>query len=483
MADFQRRLINEALSRDEQGDLKYSTVVWSDIKKSGKSAIGAAVTFYMGYHHPYSHLYCLANDGTQSADRIFSPIQRCIHLHKRANGLFHDLNPTTGKLKLPNQTTIEAVPCNAEGEAGAQPLMTTWSEIWGFNTPSKMRLWTEMTIPPTLYGRAIQWVESYAGERGKSLILEGLYDLGMKEGIPHPDFPDEPVWVVPTAKMLLYWNTTPRMPWQTDAYYADQRKKMSDAEFRRIHQNEWVSPVEAFVQQEWWDACRHEQGFAELKTTHTPVVIGVDAAYKNDCAALIAVSIHPDNADHVAVRRCKIYVPAQHEGALNLEMTVGKTLQQWFEEMNVVCVAYDEYAMQKMAQDYMMKYNVWFYPFSQHTGRAVADKTLYDYIMQRKIQWDGTDVNQMDRGQGVETLYKHVTQAGSESTKGGLRLRKLTQASKIDGAVALSMAVSRALSLNISNDEHNTQRLIARYQRGEITEQEFFDAIQRVQHG
>jgi len=40
---YQRDTLYEALSRDENGDYKYSIIIWSDIKKSIKSTIAAAV--------------------------------------------------------------------------------------------------------------------------------------------------------------------------------------------------------------------------------------------------------------------------------------------------------------------------------------------------------------------------------------------------------------------------------------------------------
>src|SRR5512143_1363717 len=43
LQDYQRDALREALSRDENGNFKYSIIVWSDIKKSAKSTIAASV--------------------------------------------------------------------------------------------------------------------------------------------------------------------------------------------------------------------------------------------------------------------------------------------------------------------------------------------------------------------------------------------------------------------------------------------------------
>src|SRR3972149_1057488 len=81
LATHQKRIINEALSRRSDGKLKYNTVLYSAPKKSGKTALSAAVTLYFGYHNRDSQIFCLANDGVQSTDRIYQPIKTVFRLH------------------------------------------------------------------------------------------------------------------------------------------------------------------------------------------------------------------------------------------------------------------------------------------------------------------------------------------------------------------------------------------------------------------
>lgn len=486
LAEHQRRLVNEALSRDSEGNLKYSTVIYSAIKKSGKSALSSAVTLYFAHHSPDSYVYCLANDGKQSADRLYGPIYRNFRLHRQLGGIFAKVEPYKTEVTLPNNTKIEAIPCDASGEAGAQPLFTAWSEVHAFTSEAKRRLWTEMTIPPTLYGRAMRWVESYAGHRGESDLLEQLYDMAVRDGSPHPDFLDlaeegDPVvWTNEAAGIFAYWDHTPRMVWQTPSYYAAEEKIQTPSEFARIHRNQWVSPLSTFVREEWWKACMKD--LKPLTDRSTPVVVGVDAAISNDSAALVAVTRDPDQPNQPAARACRIFTPPRGGGNIDLEKTVGDTIREWCEQWNVVCVAYDPYQMEHLIQNLRRKGIAWFYKFGQQTARSVADKALHDMIVSRTISWDSDGEGLSDSGPTVPSLYRHVIEAGKKETQERtLRLEKLTNTLKIDAAVALSMAASRCMDLNITNREGEEHDLLKRLQRGQISETQFLELIKKRQ--
>lgn len=499
LSTLQARIIDEALSRNENGLLKYTTVIYSTIKKSGKSALASAVGLYMAEQVPFGHVYCLGNDGKNSNDRLFTPMKTCITLHNRMGGLYKGIRASRAEVVLDNGTKIEAIPCDAAGEAGGEPTMTLFTELWGFDTDAKRHLFTEMTVPSTLFGLSIRWIETYAGYSGVSDLLEGLYEQAVKEGIPHPDFLDitsegEPVvWTNEAAGLFCYWDHEPRMPWQLgsegERYYQQEAKILDPTEFRRIHKNQWVSKTGAFIQPEWWDACQ-DQDIKPLTDSTVPVVVAIDAAETNDCAAIVAVTRHPLRPDtDVAVRACKIFKPSTLTSTILLEPTIGFTLLLWSLKWNIVVVGYDAYQMAKMAQDYkrgnltidpdkltklsaeigasktdealqLFKKSIqrWYCKFSQQTGRSVADKQLFDMIVHRQLGWNPNDNDTDIAARGnEETLTKHIKQAGSSSSKGQYRIEKLSDKMKIDAAVALSMASSLCLRLNLTNKETEIQ--------------------------
>jgi phage terminase large subunit-like protein len=481
LASHQKHIIDEALSKNPDGTFKYSTVIYSAPKKSGKSALASAVTLYFAYHNSDGDVYCLANDKTQSTDRIYLPIRKCFRIHRELGGIFSDINPSLTEVTLPNNTKIRAIPCDAAGEAGSQPLLSTWSELWAFETENKRRLWTEMTIPPTLEGYAMRWVESYAGFTGKSELLEQLYNMAVKQGEPHPDFDylinegKPAVFVNEAAGIFCYWDEVPRMVWQSQRYYAQQSLTLQPSEFLRIHRNQWVSPVDSFIQPETWNSCKKDLGL--IRDKKTPVILGVDGAISNDYAAIVGVTRDPDDNDSVAVRFCYIFTPQKSGGTIKISETVEPKIRELCKQYNVLCVAYDKYQLEDMAQRLRKDGIVWMYSFNQQGDRAVADKGLYDRVINHRIYWDANG-DGLDKNGDLPSLFQHITQAGTKTDNGKMRLEKLTDSAKIDAAVALSMATEKCMNLNIDNRESKVN-LAEKLRRGTLTD----DDINRLVEG
>lgn len=513
LADHQKRVINEALSK-VNGRFKYSTVIYSAPKKSGKSAIASAVALYMASKTPYGQIYCAANDGKNSKDRLYLPIWRALNFHQQRGLLHKDARVNQVEAFLSNYSHIEAIPCDASGEAGSEPTGVFFSEFWGYIEENKRRLFTEMTLPPTLYGKAIRWIESYAGFIGVSDLLWDLYTLG-KEGYPHPDFADltgrdgEPVvWVNPRARMFMYWDTVGRMLWQNDDYYREEAQILVDSEFQRIHENQWVSPLGSFVHATWWDACADSTIPKLLEGSNVPCVLGVDAAITGDCAAVVLVTRDPHNpATDVAIRYVKIFKPLPGH-PIKIEEQIGKEIRDLAKRFNIVCVAYDNYQMEGLAQNYR-RGNVtltqteigyykdrpaqeldnylaqesraaqrWFFQFGQNAPRAEADKRLHDMVIARQLHFDPNDQNSDINERGdEESLGLHIKQAGKKNSGNQMRIEKLADKAHIDAAVALSMAVDRCMTLEIDNRELHAEDLLREYKNNKITYEEYLERV------
>lgn len=517
-AAFAMRFVEETA----QELFKYTTIILSTIKKSGKSTLAAGCGLYVLQHTPYGEGYCLANDGSQGSDVLYGPIRRCVELHNEYGGIYKKVKAYGNSIRLPNHAEMGWLPCDAAGNAGKEPTATLWSEIWGFETPVKRKLFTEMTVPPTRFGRSVRIIDTYAGYSGTSLLLWDLYQQAVKEGQPHPDFLDLKsrgeyvVWENPAAGIFCYWDHEPRMPWQLGSegkmYYQQEARILEPLEYRRLHNNDWISPVGSFIQPEQIDACKDTTIPLELDP-RTPIVVTIDAAETNDCAAIFAFSRHHEFPDtDVSVRLGKIFKPEGPTGTILLEPTVGKTLLQWGLRYNIVVVGYDAYQLAKMTQDYRRgsltftpdellsllnewgragltleealdvyrgAVQQWYYKYSQQTERSVADKFFFDLIVHRRFHWNPNDTNNdiAERGD-AETLIKHIKQAGAGAANGKYRLQKLSNTLKIDAAVAAAMGSELCLRLNIDEPEtYDEDTLAASFRRGELDYDEYVRLI------
>lgn len=474
----QRWMLNEAHKRKPDGTFAYSTVVWSDIKKSAKSTIAAAVARYRAETTPFAEIFCIANDLKQAEGRVFAFAARSLELDPAYDKGIHYKGPAHRKITYPsNGSWIEAIPIDPTGEAGSNADLTVWSELWGSHHVAQQRMWAEMTIPPTKFGHSQRWVETYAGYFGESPVLWDLYQAAVKDGRPHPDAPEIEiahangatstlkVWENPDAELLLMWNDQPRLPWQTPAYYAQEAHSLPANENRRLHRNEWVSSVDTFVPPEWWDACAVRNPEAEVGNDpgglwdaandrpfppltpelRLPLVLAADASITSDNTALVGVTRHPDKDkhDHVVVRLARAWVPGGRANPMDYDRTLMPAIEEARESFNVIRVCYDEYQLHQSMTRLKRKNVVSVKAFGQGKDREIADKNLYDLIQERRIWW---------YADSQHALREHVMNANRKPgtlDRNKLRLIKRQETLPIDLAVALSMAAYEVLRLNV----------------------------------
>jgi len=138
LQDYQRDAIREALSKDENGLYKYSIIVWSDIKKSAKSSIAAAVVQYGLEHTEWGEYYIIANDLKQADSRVAHYLRRSIQLNADKSTKYS----TRGyKITSQNGSFAEAIPIDPSGEAGSNADGIFFSELWGANEEQKHIMW------------------------------------------------------------------------------------------------------------------------------------------------------------------------------------------------------------------------------------------------------------------------------------------------------------------------------------------------------
>lgn len=484
--------------RDPNADLRndpfpFTTILRSTIKKSGKSTEASIPMLYMAQTQTrMGEIYAIGNDQEQAKGRSFKFAANSIRLtpgcQQKAGAWILPNKWAVHKTYIECYTTgteIKAISVDARGEAGGNPDLTVWTELWGFEYEDALRFWDEMTQSPTKQN-SIRLVETYAGYEGESNLLEGLYRAGLtghqltnhefaslvgRPGVEGDEYKDIlegafvelngdpegliPVYMNEAAGLFMFWdegNVARRMPWQLGEagkkYYREQAATIPPAAYERFHENHWVSAESQFVPLELWDACAEDlPAFRPVAEggDKTQVVLAVDAATTGDCFGVVAVTRHPDpkrQGAEVAVRAVKRWDPKEEGGRIDYS-----ECEKWIKVIcaayNVVQICYDPYQLEDMMQRLRKEGVAWVEPFSQGQDRLTSDRRLYDLIVSRKLAW-------AKDGMGMDHLREHVQNANVKLQKdedSKMRIVKKAANRKIDLTVALSMAADRCLYL------------------------------------
>lgn len=447
---YQRDALREAFATDKRGLFKYSIIVWSDIKKSAKSTIAAAVNLFRAHFTEFGEFFVIANDLKQADSRVAYYLRRAIQLNP---SLIAKYKTVGYKTTSPSGSFIEAIPIDPSGEAGSNADQITFSEMWGANESAKQTMWAEMTLSPTKHGKSFRWIESYAGFTEESILLYSLYELGVKQG--KQLWPDrlydvtdgEPspleLYVNEEARMLCLWNTQPRCPWQTKEYYNSERQVLTPQQFDRIHRNQWVSNSDTFVPMEWLYACKHGEADWPSVPKTQPMVIAMDAATSNDTFGLWMGCRHPEKPADVLTVYARRWKP--EGGKIDFVGTEEKPgpeleLRRLIKSYNVVQVTYDPYQLHDMASRLKKEGLAWFKPFNQGNDRLLADSQLRDLIRERRFWYRG----EVDLEEHMKNSNAKIDEQESK-----IRLVKRVEQLKIDLAVCASMGSHNLLYLNL----------------------------------
>ncbi len=474
LAPYQRAVLAYCLRRGPEGRFPFDTIIWSQPKKTGKTTIsGMVIGWAAETWGRFGEILCIGNDADQARERGYAKMTQSVMMHpgwdqRRRMLPGQWLIGTKQSRHVPSGTNVKAIATDYKGEAGANPVLSVWTELWGFAHRADLRFWAEMA-PSPIRSTSIRWIETYAGYDGESELLYGLYEqtvkngrqltagelqtddpnvpdvLGAFEEAPNPDDPI-PCYVNEAARMFAFCDEAPnahRMPWQRnergEEYYRSEAATQTPQQYTRLHGNQWVSAESSFIQIGWWDVLNNP--FVLGNGDPMPLVIGLDAAVTGDCFGLVAVSRDPDRpADGepgIAVRFVQKWDPPQG-GAINYDRP--REIVKWLiENFNVVEVAYDPTQLHDFCTSLMRDTGVWFNPYSQGQERLISDALLYRLIVERRVRHDGN-----------VDLRQHLTNANAKLPSGEdnrMRLVKKSESRKIDLAVSLAMAARECLRL------------------------------------
>lgn len=415
---------------------------------SGKTTIAGLVgAYWASFVESPNEVISVANDLEQAQGRIYAAMMPSI---KKMGWYVPEKAPI-----MENKATgskIRAIGTNYAGEAGGNYGLTLWSELWAMTSEARKRLWEEMTPVPTRR-YSIRWVETYAGFLGESDLLWNLYCQAFKEGDEGaplgqkiPGLEDLPCQYIPGSRLLVYWNHEPRMPWQTQEYYEQQRADLRPNAFLRLHRNMWVTSEEIFIEPKMWDVLEDCEPLIDDKKYKKPIVLGVDASVSNDSTALVAASWDRGKKAPEIVAAW-VWKPQfdpnnKDKKIIDLNETLKVKIKEVCETHDVLAVYYDMYQLSAVMTELQKEFDKlgtkkMFVNFPQSSGRIASDQYFYQVITTKVLKHIKHSA-----------LREHVLNAVAEETERGYRLAKSKTSNKIDLAVAASMACYGASQRN-----------------------------------
>jgi phage terminase large subunit-like protein len=454
----QKAVLQAFTQRRADGRFRWKTLLYSTIKKSGKTTIAAVYQRWAAEKWgDYGEIYHLGNKQAQAKERAFKITRRSVELapiHEQAEWELQ----TTRLTHLPTHSYIDALPVNASGEAGGNQRLTTWTEFHGYTYEENNRMWSELQPVPTQF-LSQRFVESYAGYKGESVLLESIWNLA-KAGEKLSD--EFPIWGNETAALCAYIDTgeaARRMPWQQGQigreYYAEQEAIELPHEYQRIHLNEWVGSQNKLIPLELWDRLKVEP-IDPLSHLYRGgfMIAAADASVSGDSTGL-AVGMYFQGI--VYVIEAWEWIPPKG-GKLDYDETIKLELRSALERYagRLVRVVYDEYQLHDCMTSLSTEYEgVEFEAFDQGARRVESDTMLVSRIRQEKL-----------RHSGQSNLRSHIDNAdGKASSDKKLRIVKRENTLKIDLTVALSMLTDAAFREGELPDEPPVQQIRVRDNR------------------
>jgi hypothetical protein len=432
LLDHQRDVLHLVFAFDVAGRLPYDTIIYACPKKSGKTTINAAITLWWALtQEAPNEVLVIANDLEQAQGRVFAAMAGLLTHNP---GLDPGAKVLTKEIRLSNGTVITAIASEYAGAAGSNHGWTSWDELWGYTSESARRLWEELTPVPTRRN-SVRFITTYAGWEGESRLLWELYTQGVgpeehPEGQAERRHPEWPIYVNREARLCAYWDHEPRLPWQTPAYYASQRRTLRPGTYVRLHENRWATSEEAFITPALWDPCVDPGLSPGLFGRDRRLFVGVDAATKHDTAAVVAVCW---DGDRLALAFHRIWQPTPHE-PLDLELTIERELRSLHVRYTVQTVRYDPYQLHRSMTS-LRNEGLPCEEYPQTTGNCTAmGQCLFDLLTGQNLRLYQSDEI---RQQALNTVsVEHAR---------GWRIAKDKSNKKIDAIVALAMACTAAI--------------------------------------
>ena len=457
LRDWQKELVRHVYARDEDGGLKFRTVLIGMPRKNGKSALSSAAF----------GLYSLIAEGIeggevfsvaaekQQAAIVFNEAKRMVETSELSElcTLYRDAI----HVKSTN-SVYRVVSAEAYSKEGFNPSRVIMDEL---HAHKDRTLFDVFQLAMGNRGKLGQLIAiTTAGQKtdmtGQDSIAYNLYQYGKRVSTGEIDDP---------SFFMAWWEAQPEADhrlestWRTanpgfdDLVAADDFAsavlRTPEPEFRTKRLNQWVSSLNA-----WLPTGKWEQLSAEIELDpDQPVILGFDGSFNGDCTALAYCTIPKDDElPHVGLVRVWEKQPEDTDDWRVSTQEVEDEIIQFCQKYNVKEIACDPFRWQRSMEAMQeLGLPVVEYNSSSPSRMVPACSKVYQAVTEEQLTHDGNP-----------TLARHLSNAVIKTDRLGPRIVKEHRGSprKIDAAVAAVIAFDRATVGRVEAEELTPQFFI-----------------------
>lgn len=295
--------------------------------------------------------------------------------------------------------------------AGLNCLLVCIDELASFDTDSLKFFFEELQLSP-IYKYPLILITSTAG-RNEEGILWDLTKAAEKGNTPESYF------------YIKQGKEANPSSFVTDKYLNSQKNQpgMRANLFKRLHQNQWVSEEDSFINDEDFQACINYK-LIKCPKNRIPIWVGLDVGYRNDYTAVFSLGKIDD--EYISIDH-KIYIPSKIE---ELQFDDVKRYIIWLSNRyDILGVYFDPYQAIQLSQD-LRKEGINMVELPQTQSNCIAfSQCLFSLIKNKRIGFYHSEeirINLIN----CKVIYSNR----------GWRIVKKSGTKKIDLAISLAMA-------------------------------------------
>ena len=467
LIDWQEKIIRDIFGTLKPDGYRQFTTAYIEVpKKCGKSELAAAVALYMlcADGEQRAEVYGCAADRDQASlvfDVACDMVRLCPALERRCN-----IRPSTKSINFEmTNSRYKVVSADVAGKSGINVSALIFDELW----VQKDRKFFEMMTVGTSDARKnpLHFIITTAGNDTNTIcyelhqkaldILEGrkrdptfypvIYGAALDE-----DWTDPKVWKKANPSLGI----TIGIDKVKAACDSAQQNPAEENAFRQLRLNQWVKQAIRWMPMDKWDACAFPVDPEALEGREC--YGGLDLSSTTDLSAFVLV-FPPSEDDDKYIVLPHFWVPEEtldlrvkrdhvpydlwlKQGLINVTegnvihyAYIEKVIEQLGERYNIREIGFDRWGAVQMVQNLEgMGFTV--VPFGQgFKDMSPPTKELMKLTLEQRIAHGGHPVLRWN----MDNVFIRTDPAG------GIKMDKAKSTEKIDGAVAMVMALDRAI--------------------------------------